>query len=631
MSTADSPPTKPPVDSDLVWPLVVYGIFQIGLVLVLFLVFYRQDPARAGSVFPGDSCGICPMGPPGPNSTVPGPIGRTGEKGDKGDIGPQGARGVPGQQGPPGQCLAHPNCTKGDTGAQGPPGPQGPQGAPGFRGEKGDPGPQGVQGEVGPVGPAGATGATGPQGPQGDQGICECFNISSIAFDEVNVTNAFNLGAGGSFTCGLGATIDASCLTVGACPDFSPCNLQANSITLASELKLANGGTAMFGDFNVFNYSVNRIVTYTDNLVLETTGMGANVIRARNGGLLVVESIGFASASVFVRSAGDATIRSEAGSLKLLNTELGGIQMDTQDVTGSIDITSAGQMLLQTGGGYSPLFVRSDIINVQKTNVTNGSMQWLLTTPAESLEYNQYPLSINPFPSISVYEDILMRDGRHIVGNEEFLHLGPNIDVGVGRIVTYKDSLRLMFGNDFNGTKDVSLEAPVRNNAALPEDFAFGMGNYTSNLTAGYLWLDDPDGTRVSGGPILLDSDVYVTGTLTVEGVLASEVSDRRVKTNIHKLNPFDSLRRILNLTAVAYSFDESYKQKNHWVGGGHAEHHGFVAQEVEPHFPFAVKKHKHAGFNDFYTLHKDMLIPDLVNAMQQMYAELQELRARVH
>lgn len=111
-------------------------------------------------------------GPPGPASTVPGPVGPPGPQGDPG---PQGEPGVPGADGADG-AAGEP----GPVGPQGPagedgigggePGPQGDPGPQGEPGPQGDPGPPGPQGETGPPGERGVDGVAGPPGPKGDRG-----------------------------------------------------------------------------------------------------------------------------------------------------------------------------------------------------------------------------------------------------------------------------------------------------------------------------------------------------------------------------------------------------------------------------------------------------------------------------
>lgn len=90
-------------------------------------------------------------GPPGADSTVPGPPGPQGD---------------PGEAGPPGAASTVP----------GPEGPEGP------KGDQGDPGPEGPQGDPGPEGPQGEQGEQGEQGPPGPT------DLAALDLRYVNVT-----------------------------------------------------------------------------------------------------------------------------------------------------------------------------------------------------------------------------------------------------------------------------------------------------------------------------------------------------------------------------------------------------------------------------------------------------------
>lgn len=111
-------------------------------------------------------------GPPGKDSTVPGPQGPKGDKGDKGDPGTGGGTGEP---------------------IPGPIGPQGPQGIPGPVGPQG---PQGVKGDTGAAGVAGTAGPAGPGVKVGGTLDQILAKASATDFDTKWITAAS--GGGGS-------------------------------------------------------------------------------------------------------------------------------------------------------------------------------------------------------------------------------------------------------------------------------------------------------------------------------------------------------------------------------------------------------------------------------------------------
>ena len=141
-------------------------------------------PTGPASTVPGPEGPTGPAGPKGADSTVPGPAGPKGDTGATGATGPVST--VPGPAGPAGP--------KGDTGPTGAdstvPGPAGPPGAIGPKGDTGATGaastvtgPPGATGPAGVAGPAGPTGATGPAGPVATDAVLapQFDNDTSIA------------------------------------------------------------------------------------------------------------------------------------------------------------------------------------------------------------------------------------------------------------------------------------------------------------------------------------------------------------------------------------------------------------------------------------------------------------------
>lgn len=626
------------IASSLVWPLVIFGILAIGGLMTIFLIFNRADPSRAGTIVPGDNCAVleCPAGPPGPaGPPIPGPPGQQGIQGEEGKTGPPGPPGQLGLQGPPGMCLANPNCTQGPPGPQGIQGLTGPQGAPGFIGPQGDPGP------IGPQGIQGIQGATGPQGPQGEPGpqgiggICDCFNISSISFDQLNLTSSLQLGENSTFTCGAGATIDPSCLTVGACPDFSPCSLKAMAMEVSGgnpSPSLLRVGTpsdtfasrVIMGDSNVVNYMLEYIKAYSQDLVLEGNAFGFGgqvVLRAKNGGTARLEATGLGSL-VSINSVGSIIGLAQAGSISL-SSSVGTFLLQNLDTTGSINVWSDGDIYIR-GTPSKVVTIENDRIDISQSG---GSSYWMRTMP-NSYSYTQMGVPLMGTKSIQVHTDIQLIPGIHIVSMDNYVHIGPQIEVGAGRILTFQPVLSLMTGSFTN--ESISLEAPVRNDAILPA----GVNSTNTSLPDGHLWFDDAEGYRFTGGDVLIESPtVHLTGNLIVDGSIDAGlclgcVSDMRVKEKITALNPLESIERILGLQPVSYRFKEEYRKLNRWVGD--EMHPGFLAQDVKRVVPSAVRVQKAHGKDDFHTLHKEMLIPDLVNMVRHMYKDMGALRRKV-
>lgn len=711
------------IASSLVWPIVIYALISIAVVMIMGLAFNRQDPTRAGTITNGDNCAIleCPVGPSGPSGpALPGPPGQRGEKGDTGPTGPQGRPGPQGIQGNPGMCLLNPGCMTGATGATGPTGPTGPQGPPGFIGPQGDPGLQGPIGPTGPTGPSGPSGPTGPQGPTGDNGICDCFNISSIAFDEVNATNSFNLGVNSTFTCDAGATIDPSCLTVGTCPNFSPCRLEMMGakifggvgtpalLQVGDPLDAINSAVS----FGAPTFYISSFFARAQDLVLEGNGgmfAGQTTLRALGGGQVLIEASGIGGV-VTLNSVGNI-VNTATGSYSVTSLT-GGIQFNNLDNTRPVTIDSEHDVNILAGGGQS-IRIRTD--NLTFVRDAGEPFIWMQTA-VDSLNY--VTGATEPFStSLAFQADIVMGSSYGIISNDAFLQVGPSLDVGAGRITSVSTPVLSLRTGSFLATEAISMEAPVLNNAVLPvginvtdsvmvEDghlyfndtqgyhfeggdmlldhslthFRGGnvivdpgrvtsvpgqslrlqtgsFGDFISmegiirneaalpaavgagDVDAGHVLINDVDGINMDSPKILLSNslggttaakvngDLEVTGTLTAT-TCAGCVSDKRVKEDVQPISALDSIARIMHLDAVSYKFKAAYQQVNKWVGN--QVHHGFIAQEVKKHFPFAVKTSETHGHKDFHSLHKDMIVPDLVNMVQHMHLEIQQLKQQV-
>ena len=142
--------------------------------------------------------------------------------------------------------------------------------------------------------------------------------------------------------------------------------------------------------------------------------------------------------------------------------------------------------------------------------------------------------------------------------------------------------------------------------------------------------VDMGSGLHVSG-------DTFMDGSLTVSGsVLGSgpyvDVSDRRFKRNIKKIESADALQKILQLDAVSYDLDFvemlSIDQFNFTDINAESQRRqlGFIAQDVEQVIPEIV-------YNDeegWKGLHYSRLAPILVESIKQMSSEIDELKMAV-
>jgi hypothetical protein len=207
------------------------------------------------------------------------------------------------------------------------------------------------------------------------------------------------------------------------------------------------------------------------------------------------------------------------------------------------------------------------------------------------------------------------------------------------------------------------MERPMQN--GQPEPFGFGY------LLDGYLFANDPQGTRITGGNVLIDvnaiqlgnglfnntnattvidcqnpirntntmlpaamgnlsvghvlidDDVRITGNLLVDGNVdcgSGCASDEKVKKNVKKVDPKESAARIANTTVFSFEFDEK-------IFPNTVPQRGFIAQHIKHDFPFAVRESNRYGYKDFHTIQRDLLIPDLLNTVKLLMKEVEILK----
>ena len=112
-------------------------------------------------------------------------------------------------------------------------------------------------------------------------------------------------------------------------------------------------------------------------------------------------------------------------------------------------------------------------------------------------------------------------------------------------------------------------------------------------------------------------------GTVYAVNTTIQSLSDAKTKENV--VDSSDGLETILGLRPVRFDFKEGF-------GNGKKNQLGFIAQEVEPVFPDAVDTtgQKDATGYEYKSVGPGALIPVLVKAIQELKAELDELKAKV-
>jgi hypothetical protein len=572
----------------LFWPLLIFSILIATSLITPGLVFNSKASLPTQPKGPNNTCSICPLASSG-HSGPTGKSGAPGRKGARGKTGPEGPEGREGQIGPSAVAICLPSNPICQSGAQGASGATGATGAIGPRGFQGAPGEGfiGPTGATGPTGPTGPTGVMGGIGPTGEMGICGCYNISDIAFPTLE---SHSIHLNGTFNCDPGSMIDLHCLSGGvACPNFTMCNLQSRNLQIDQELLIGMDGgfSSLIFMGSSSSYTLDKITVYADQVLLETDG--STVVRTRNNGFVLFES------------ANDTIIRSE-----------GIVQVSANDririnAAGGMTLNSTtGQMLLDSVG---PILIRNASLENDQITFTN----YLKTDSSFTFDYVNLTTD-NTRPSITLYKDLILTG--NLASTSEYLSVGPKLNVGVGKMKC--DTIR--------ASETISLEVSTIRNELLTTPPAI------SNLSAGHLHIEDPEGVRISGGALIIEStnttvsnNLYINGNLIVGNCIGC-TSDGRMKENVRKLKKKE--KKILKLNPVSYVFKSDYAKSDPSIVEN-VRYNGFLAQDVEKLFPFAVKKHqkKRNGLEDFRTLEKGQLIANLVLLMQSMYRDIQKLK----
>jgi len=440
----------------------------------------------------------------------------------------------------------------------------------------------------------------------------------------LNVTNDFTLG--GNFSCTPGSFIDPSCLIVGSCPDFSPCNLVAKSLILqdgdtpTTFLTVGQAGTytasVLMGDssFSLPDYRLNSIKGYAEittwdaRTLLNLRATLGNVIISAAGSIASLISIG-SSGSINHNAVSDMTA----------------------NVGGAYNVFAASSMRLYSSADWqgrgSTVNLTSNDISLRKFSAFGTGIIWMETLAADSLTLGcTVPLTPNIQPSIRVGEDIRLAATRSLITENAngFLKMGPYEDLVGGRLTSSgcgRLSFEVPIGNDVNGS-------------ALMIDDAEGLDLKSTHVFT------------TTEASITFDNDLVVnsgitTGTLTATTINADTIngamgscctSDRRMKKNVQKLNQTAAMKRINDLNPVIFEYIDSYLEQDKWVKNG--THTGFIAQDLKKNYPNAVvtraKKIGGEIMDDFHMVRKDELIAEMVAALQHLHARIEDLEAKL-
>ena len=217
-----------------------------------------------------------------------------------------------------------------------------------------------------------------------------------------------------------------------------------------------------------------------------------------------------------------------------------------------------------------------------------------------------------------------------------------NVGTGAGTAQVYKNQS----GNNFNlrslysGTNIAVTNNGDQVNVATTTDINVP-GNLTVNTdkfvvtgTTGVTTLKGDDAQLVmqdGAGTTMCTIDA-ATGNICSRGQIASRqatctVSDRRIKTSINDLDPHQSLKTVNQLRPVSFYFTQEWLNKNKLP---RKKQIGLIAQEVNELIPEAVSQTKFSTEEQLYTVSYEQIIPHLISCIQQLNAEIEQLREKL-
>lgn len=447
----------------------------------------------------------------------------------------------------------------------------------------------------------------------------------------LNVTNDFTLG--GNFSCTPGSFIDPSCLIVGSCPNFSPCDLVAKSLTLkdgdnpVTFFTVGQAGTftttILMGDSSVTapDYRLNSITAYAELTTIDARTQLK--LRATLGDVLI-SAAGSISSLITLSSSGEINHNS--------------ISHMTSNVGGVYNVFAASTMRLYSSADWQArgltVNITSNDISLRKFTSFGTGIIWMETLPMSSLTLGcTVPLVPNVQPSIRFGEDLRLASSRSIVteSSDGFLRIGPYMDLVGGRITS-------------SGCGNLSIEVPITNDIGavviddadgldLKDTNIFSSTSPTITLFGGFI-TGDITGNSINVGSI-------VTNTISADTITANTingaagtccVSDRRMKENIVPVDRAKSMAKLNLLEPVHFSYIEEFLREDTWVKN--TTHTGLIAQELKKHFPNAVRvREKKVGdklVKDFHVVRKDELITDMIAAIQYLHKRVVDLEDKL-
>ena len=156
--------------------------------------------------------------------------------------------------------------------------------------------------------------------------------------------------------------------------------------------------------------------------------------------------------------------------------------------------------------------------------------------------------------------------------------------------------------------------------------------------STGAITISLPQSISIASSPLFNALDVSVFGANTVMStavageiratgnITAYATSDERLKTNIKKIE--NALDKVTQIDGVIFDWNDEYKQDRGGVLDDYFlrdSNSGVIAQQVERVFPNVVAERA----DGFKAVRYELLVPLLIEAIKELKAEIQSLKAQ--
>jgi len=500
----------------------------------------------------------------------------------------------------------------------------------------------------------------------------------------VSLVNLVNLGVNGSTTLNGTTTLNGvlscpggalapNCFGISVCPDFTLCNLRAQSLSVFSTnvsvipqlLVGMQPGDVGNSVVNLGLPGANAISTLTSNV------NGLYYMSSNNTAMLhrawfntaTFESVGGTSLSTNIGSSGSVNITAGTG-----------VSILSGSTTGSIFAAVSSNTFTMNGNSQS-IAASTLTYNVSANNINfvQGNLNpWFNTQPTTTLEC-QIGGALPPVAgtSIAFGTDLIMATGTRLMSAGATGLISMSGILLCGQLI--KSSSTTVEVQDSTNTKFLDVWATIQNTDSLkPVTFNDGDGVSFFNTPiingAGTpVLVAEANGLRVSAGPLIIKDnlqaplnvinintnasgyaggainmgtsgtettilgDLWVVGNINGAGTCSGCVSDARVKEEVREVAPRLDLHTILSLPRrVSYRFTKAYQSVDRFVKD-HI-HHGFIAQELESVLPRAVQTVNQTLGNgqlvsDFRRVLYDRIVPHVAGAVKELHAMHMALR----